>query len=80
MVQIRTEKRTRFFSNNLFVSDCASTKKENDDFLGYKSNIEGEAIANITVCCLNIPMMSVGVRVHRVLLKDQTPSTTASHK
>ena len=43
----------------MFVSDCAGTKKENDEALAYKSNIEGEAIAIVAVCSLNIPMMYV---------------------
>ena len=43
----------------MFVSDCAGTKKENDDVLGYKSNIEGEVTASVIVCSLNIPIISV---------------------
>ena len=43
----------------MFFSDCASTKKENDEALAYKSNIEGEATASVAVCSLNIPMMYV---------------------
>ena len=49
----------KFFANKLFVSDCVGTKKENDEFLAYKSNIEGEATASVAVCSLNIPMMYV---------------------
>ena len=49
----------KIFSNDLFVSDCAGTKKENDEVLGYKSNIEGEATTSVAVCSLNIPMMYV---------------------
>ena len=52
-------KKNNIFSNNLFVSDCAGTKKENDEVLAYKSNIEGEATASAVVCYLKIPMMYV---------------------
>ena len=43
----------------MFVSDCVGTKKENDEVLAYKLNIEGEETTSVAVCSLNIPMMSV---------------------
>ena len=55
----KDRKKNKSFANDLFVSDCAGTKKENDEVLAYKSNIEGEATASVAVCSLNIPMMYV---------------------
>ena len=52
-------KKNKICANNLFVSDCAGTKKENDEVLAYKPNIEGEAIASVAVCSLNISVMHV---------------------
>ena len=49
----------KFFANKLSVSDCVGTKKENDEVLAYKLNIEGEETTSVAVCSLNIPMMSV---------------------
>ena len=55
----KDREKNKIFADDLFVSDCVGTKKENDEVLSYKSNIEGESTASVAVCSLNIPMMYV---------------------